>query len=258
MDDSTPLFGRKTKKHWLDIKEKIEQDSNEVTDWTSAIDLLEARLETRYFQPIRKILDSSKAKNDDGTVMALSGEGFAAMTLICSLIEFLQSCYEGKEYKLRAAEADFVYGYSGEKFKSFLLQHKPFKAIFSQSVSVPVIGPPRIDNFADDFYSNVRCGLLHEAATKDNWKIKVGDRDYNPENFVDISNEASKIIYRNNFFGAIKSYFEDYKKKIIEDKEETFNDGRGNRNLNLRNGFCRKLDLLCNTPDSERIEKWWQ
>ena len=266
MNNSTKLFGRKIKQDWLDIRKKINQDLSIEKNWKDAVELIELRVETRYFKPIYDLIIKSdslndKSSEDDNTVMALSGEGFAVMTLICSLIEFLQSCYEGKEYIQNATQTDTVYGHSGIKFKSFLRHHKPFRAVFSQPVEIQANG---INDFADDFYSNVRCGLLHEAATKDNWKIKVGDKikqgdlNFNDKNFVDVSNEAEKIIYRNNFFGAIKSYFEDYKKKIIENKEENFDDGRGNRNINLRKGFCRKLDLLCNIPDLERVEKWWQ
>ncbi len=177
------------------------------------------------------------------------------MTLICSLIEFLQSCYEGKGYKLNALESDFEYGKSGEKFKSFLVQHEPFKAVFTKPISKP---EKKIKTFADDFYSNVRCGLLHEAATNNSWVIKAENVSGNSKDFVDINDEGMKIIFRNNFFEAIKDYFTKYKEKIIEDKEESFDDGKSVKVLVLRDGFCRKLDLLCGIPVSERTGKWWK
>ncbi len=157
----------------MDIRTVIAKPTDE-TIWPKAIELLVQRLDTRYFRPIQKILH----------MRISTGEGFAVMTLICSLVEFLQTCYEGKTYQYRAKETDFVYGDSGTKFKSFLLQHEPFKSIFNK----PVTNQTKYENFAEDFYLNVRCGLLHEASTKNNWVIKI-DKVCATKSFVDVSNE---------------------------------------------------------------------
>ena len=171
-----------------------------------------------------------------------TGEGFAAMTLVCSLVEFLQSCYEGKTYELNANETKFVYGGSGAKFKAFLISHEPFKSIFSNPVSKP---DKKIKNFADDFYSNVRCGLLHEAATKNNWLIKTSKAS-STKIFVDISDESKKVIYRDNFVEAIKKFVDSYKQEILNNKK--------NVGLSLRDNFARKLDALCDMKDTAH---WW-
>lgn len=119
MDNSTRLFGQCTKQHWIDIREKLKSNPKKKSNWRKATKLLELRLETRYFDPISKILkvpdsNENSSASEDNSVGALSGEGFAAMTLICSLIEFLQSCYEGKKYKQGIDEKHFRYGKSGK------------------------------------------------------------------------------------------------------------------------------------------------
>lgn len=238
MDNKTRLFGRQTKRHWVDLRTDIIASPNDTKLWVSATKLLQDRLETRYLRPIDRIL----------FMRITSGEGFAVMTLICSLIEFLQSCYEGKtyDYKLmKSADTKIGYGKSGEKFKSFLEQHQPFKATFSISVSKP---NKYIKTFADDFYSNVRCGLLHEAATNNGWTIKTYKEKNTPVSFVDISNENNKIIYRDRFVEEIKAYINTYKKLIIDNKQDS------NKQY-LRDNFCRKLDSLCEIDD--RTTKWW-
>lgn len=232
MDKTQKIFGKKTIQDWIDIRTKIIANPSTKSNWQSAIDLLELRLETRYFRPIERIL----------YMRITTGEGFAVMTLVCSLVEFLQSCYEGKTFVLNANETKFVYGHSGEKFKAFLTSHDPFKTIFSKAVSIP---DNKIKNFADDFYSNVRCGLLHEAATKNNWIIKTSKTN-SAKSCIDISNESCKIIYRDNFVDAVKEFIVTYKKEILSDKK--------NGGISLRENFVRKIDSLCEIKD---MAYWW-
>ena len=225
MTNLTRLFGRQTKQDWLNLRTIILTNPDKIEHWKEAIELLDQRLETRYFRPINKIL----------RMRTTTGEGFAVMTLICSLMEFLQSCYEGKMYKHGAKETKIIYGVSGPKFKSFLEQQMPFKIVFNKSL-------------ADDFYTNVRCGLLHEAATNNGWVIKISkSSDENPD-FVDVKTEGSKVIYRDKFFEAIKMYYANYKQEIIDNKKDS-------SNQSLRDNFCRKLDCLCVIDD--KSVAWW-
>lgn len=233
MDKTQKLFGKKTKQDWIDIRNDIIINPKEKTNWEKSIVLLDERLETRYFKPIQKILK----------MRITTGEGFAVMTLACSLIEFLQSCHEGKTYEYNAKESKFIYGKSADKFKSFLLSHDPFKEFFSKSVSNPT---KKIKTFADDFYSNVRCGLLHEAATKNNWVIKTHQLSISTTKFIDTTDENYKIIFRDNFFEAIKTYIDNYKQSLLKDIRTNGN--------SLRENFARKFDMLCGIKDNAN---WW-
>jgi len=221
---------------WLVLREKILVIPDDLASWKQATKLLGQRLETRYFRPIDRIL----------RMRLTTGEGFAVMTLICSLIEFLQSCYEGKTYKHGASETEFIYGSSAKKFKDFLEQHEPFKTTFTKHVSQPT---DKIKTFADDFYSNVRCGLLHEAATNNGWAIKTYKETNASIDFVDIKNENEKIIYRDKFVEVIKTFSVSFMQQIIDDEKDT------NKKC-LRDNFCRKLDSLCLINDP--LARWWK
>lgn len=237
MDDKTRLFGDKRLKDWTDLRSKILSNPDDLSVWKEATSLLDLRLDTRYFKPIQKILK----------MRTTTGEGFAVMTLICSLIEFLESCYQGKSYRHGLKkETNVEYGYAGIKFKDFLNTHDPFKTIFTKKVSNP---DAKTKTFADDFYTNVRCGLLHEAATKNNWKINTfTKRDRGYVDIVDVSDETCKIIYRDIFYTAILDFYKLYKEELYSDKKDS-------ENKFLRHNFCRKLDMLCEITDSA---KWWK
>lgn len=233
MDNSERLFGRQTKNDWLHIRERLKSNFENKADWVSATDLMRKRFQTRYFTPIEHIL----------SLNITTGEGFAVVSLMCGLIEFLQSCIEGKTYELYAKETDFVYGSSSSKFKAFLLNEEPFKSIFSRTVSKP---DKKLQHFADDFYSNVRCGLLHEAATKNNWVIRTGKkRSKSKLPFVDVANESQKIIYRDLFYYELKNFSEKYLAGIVESADSL-----------RQRSYCRKMDSICEIMnDSKAI--WW-
>src|ERR1019366_6225808 len=86
--------------------------------------------------------------------------------------------------------------------ESFFKEREPFKGV--------------IDGLG--FYKDVRCGLLHETQTKNEWIIK---EDKNIHSFYKKEENGKKIIYRSNFQRAILEVKENYKKIIVEgvDKE---------------------------------------
>jgi hypothetical protein len=234
MDDSARLFGKKTKKDWMELRERLKIDFTNEKDWNQAADLMRKRFQTRYFTPIEHIL----------SLNITNGEGFAVMTLMCSLIEFFQSCIEGKNYELYAEETDFVYGSSSGKFKAFLLNEDPFKEVFIQKLLKP---KKKLENIADDFYSNVRCGLLHEASTKNNWVIRTSKKSLRSTlPFIDITNQDEKIIYRDLFYTVLKSYSTNYLAMISSSKSKK-------SQLN----FCRKMDSLCEIFNDTTVP-WWK
>ncbi len=79
LHESTWIAGRKTVADWLAFKDRLH-GSDDPAIWNDAFtNFFEARLDSRYFAPIRAI---EKLDQD-------IGEGFAIVTLHCSLIEFL-------------------------------------------------------------------------------------------------------------------------------------------------------------------------
>lgn len=200
------IAGKKTCKDWENDKLLIANNgSNE--SWNNLFDTyFITRLNYRYFEPISVL-------QQNGTYI---GEGFSIMTILCSLIEFLESTRQGKLYRYGVKNdklGNFEYNSSKQMFKAFLLNREPFKAIFNEPE-------------AEEFYKNIRCGLLHEASTKNGWKIHA--QSYG-SGYIDFNN---KIVYRDDFQNAIRQYIDDYKTELMTD-------------TNLQQAFIRKYDFLC-------------
>ena len=120
--DGTRIAGQKSVADWKAMKVELD-GSNDSAIWKKAFDdFFKARLDSRYFAPIRAI---EKMGQDDG-------EGFAIVTLHCSLIEFLASTLEGKAYLYgRKGDTPFEYSDSRSMFVSFLVSRVDVHAIVS-------------------------------------------------------------------------------------------------------------------------------
>lgn len=123
---------------------------------------------------------------DNGT---WEGEGFTIASIQCALIEFLAATRAGKNYRHKNPQGPYEYNVSRDLFVDFLFRTEPFDKLFS-----------KID--AENFYSNVRCALLHEARTKAGWIIWSSGAVA-----VDCK---KKIVYRDSFQTLIEQYIDDY------------------------------------------------
>jgi len=141
------------------------------------------------------------------------------MAIQYSLIEFLESTVTGLSYRYirdKKKERLGLYEYSDSRkvFVNFLRHRQPFCDHFTDQT------------IAGDFYSSVRCGLLHEARTKNGWTIKARA----PKGAL--IDAAKKIVYRNNFQLALVKFIECYKEVLLTD-------------VSLQAAFIRKFDSLC-------------
>jgi len=208
LPDNTRIAGQKTVANWKAMRARLD-GCKEAKVWKEAFnDYFEARLDSRYFMPIEALQ----------TVQKYDGEGFAIVTIHCSLIEFLASTVEGLTYRhvpddsKKEELGEFEYSSSSQLFVRFLRQQNPFKDMFSSN------------NKANDFYANVRCGLLHEARTKGGWRIRADG-----EVAIDTNR---KVIDRNKLQDAFRQFIESYGKQITHDAK-------------LQPAFIRKFDALC-------------
>ncbi|MFM7896908.1 MAG: hypothetical protein ACKO8L_13470, partial [Flavobacterium sp.] len=88
----------------------------------------------------------------------------------------------------------------------------------------------------DDFYTSVRCALLHETQTKNKWIIKKGDNS----NIAYEEKNEFKIIYRNNFQKCIEKEIQNYKIAIINGSRY-----RELESNELRENFISKFNHIC-------------
>ena len=199
------IAGSLTVADWESAKEKLVLQGDRNTWKRVCEEFFIKRLETRYFEPIKQLQDNGIKK----------GEGFSIVVLQCSLIEFLASTFEGKSYKYLAKNCNqHEYSNSRNLFVHFLYSKSPFNKYFGSEREV------------EDFYTNVRCALLHEARTKGGWII-LAQSDNNLS--IDVK---QKVVYRDNLQSTFKKYVQWYRKKMPScDK--------------LQAAFIRKFDSLC-------------
>ncbi len=211
--------------NWKKLRERLSNNFGDQKVWFSAFEIFEKRVNTRFIDPINNILDVKLNK----------GEGFAIVALQCILMEFFEAFYQGKIYSTPRSEEEIQrkakkykinksdlnkhlqpneYNSSSKLFKDFLKNHKPFSESFGKS------------KYRNGFYSKIRCGLLHEAATKGSYVINIEGNKLIEE----VNGEI--IINRTILQKDLNKYLENYKNELIlSDK--------------LKKAFIRKMDDLC-------------
>lgn len=199
------IAGRNTAENWYALRNQLEIGNPD--GWQKAFaEFFEARLYLRYLSPIKVLQDS-------GT---FQGEGFSIVAIQCSLIEFLESTEQGTNYRyVRRGEKLDAYEYSSSRdvFISFLTKRVPFSETFNEAS-------------AQEFYIGVRCGLLHEARTKNGWRIWAEG----PRGTIALPEE--RIVFRNNFQESLLTYIRMYGERLPFDSM-------------LQEAFVRKFNALC-------------
>jgi hypothetical protein len=211
MDMGLKIAGDLTVGDWKSLKQKLDASSDE-TLWSSAFEFFEKRIDTRYLKAIEAI-----EKGAD-----VEGEGFAITAIVCSLIEAMETFRSGKVYRRPSKDRPLdkereYYQESEELFVSFLTCRKPFSDHF---LTAPL---------AVDFYRNVRCAVLHEAATRNGWRIRI-----NTTTLLEKHHDGTVILNRLLFVEALRQYIRIYKSELLG-------------SIDLKRAFCRKLDSICET-----------
>jgi hypothetical protein len=208
MQDDTKIAGKKTVSDWKHLRSEIQTDPPDNEVWEKAYGFFYERLETRYFAPIQAIQSMQRDE----------GEGFAIMAIVCSLIEFLEATHKGTHYVHRNPNTNnYEYNNSKQYFIDFLSRAEV-------AARLPLTNP-------GGFYSEVRCGLLHEAMTKGDWVIKARSSNsvYKVEGLL-------HIIYRDNFTTALEDYLrDDYKNKLLNETD-------------VQQAFIRKMNIVAGLP----------
>lgn len=144
------------------------------------------RFDERYFIPIESTPSSSK-------------HGFTTLAICCLVIETLESFYQG---------LDDTKGQSRKLFNDFFQRETPLK-IFAG------------DN--DWFFTDIRCGILHQSETRNGWKIlRRGP----------LLDKQQKTINATSLINSLRSSVKDYSMQLLHDD-------------NLWNSFRSKMKSIC-------------
>ena len=208
-EDDAQLAPGVSIKDWKKTRLLFLDETNVTAGLESAVGMMRERIQSRFIGPIEKILSSD----------AQSGEGFAVMAVMCILVEFLEALRSGKIYRSPLSQnymekraeqlgvSPVVYSQHRQPN-----EYRNSKDLFVRFLRKDPHFAPWFDrDLADSFYTGIRCGLLHEASTKDGWLIRRADSD-NPDTIAGILQDGHNVVYRTPFFKAlqksIKSYFE--------------------------------------------------
>lgn len=134
-------------------------------------DFVFQRLSERYLMPLENV--PSEFKN-----------GFSLMANACLLVETYESFWQGWDSTEVA---------NWRTFKSFFNRENGFMAFKTD---------------AYDFYSNIRCGILHQGETKGGWKI-TRKKD------APLFNRVEKTINAAKFFEELRKSLEAYRDLLI-------------------------------------------
>lgn len=228
--DSTDLGGF-TIGQWKEKRKILKSNLDYSDDWEEAVDWYNSRLKIRYFDPMKRIEKHA------------IGEGFSLATIHCALIEHFASITQGKIYNFHKNKTSPKYEYksSSEHFQHFLTHSEFFKEYFTSKSG----GAPMFTTI--DFYTNVRCALLHEACTKNNWRINTLSCGYtNPDKkILTIESGSVKRLFRDILTNKLSEFLEKYKSDLKSDKK-------------LRLYFARKIDHLCEIKPDKMNYEWWK
>ena len=222
LNQDMKIAGNLTISNWNELSKNLNCLSND--NWSDAFEYFEERIKTRYINPIKSILEIGDNL----------GEGFAVVNLQCSLIETIESFINGcnSEYNSRKRKTQWkkgvtiIFNSNKEIFISFFNNRTPFKEL-------------NIDGGL--FYQDVRCGLLHETQTKNNWKIKChSSKSALAYDEVKNGDKVEKIIYRENLQLALEELILNYKNAIIN--RTIFDEFSA---CELRNNFRDKFNHIC-------------
>ncbi len=133
--------------------------------------------------------------------------GFALMTSCCLLIETYVS-FAIKDYRNTDRKSRECFGY-------FFTTEKRFSEFATGGLKAGgKIANKKDGGTPNDFYDNVRCGILHNAETKNGWTITRDER----KPYFDLT---TKAINATRFAGRLKAVLTDYRKKLIESNFDT-------------------------------------
>lgn len=166
------------------------------SDWQEAIKIFRDRIEGRFFIPIQRMV-------------GYKFSGFAIIALDCLLVETIQ------QFKKGVYETPKGKGF--EYFEEFLTK-TGFKAYFDKKLAMK-------------FYKQIRCGIIHQAETKNSSTIRKADS----LPLVKLSDDGEGIVInRKKFHNQLESEFTKY----LDELGKPFN-------RTLRENFKKKMDYIC-------------
>ena len=176
-------------------------------NWHKGIEIIEDRFNSRFFKQIQQIIVDEFS-------------GFLIMSIDCLLIETFMQFYLGVE----STEKNYSRN-NWKAFRDFFKQSSFFKTNFNTN------------NICKTFYDHFRCGLLHQAQTKQMSLIKICQPDI--LGFYDLTDISKGLtVDRKQFHERLELEFKDYLNKLSINANNFIGD-------NLREQAILKMNMIC-------------
>lgn len=172
------------------------------SDWEKAIDIFADRIDGRFLKVVDMIEPYEHA-------------GFAVMALDCLLMETLQQFRQGNANTPKNKSCDY--------FVRFLTD-TAFGDFFTRDMAI-------------DFYEQIRCGIVHQAETKQNSRVLI--REDIPL-VTPTANGRGLVINRRRFHRQLVRVFEEYVSCLRDPSQ-----------AELRSKFRKKMDHICRKAPGE-------
>jgi hypothetical protein len=183
----------------------LHADKND--NWEKATDIFYDRINGRFLAPVDAIVNHKSYKISEFS-------GFSILAIDCLIIETLNQFYKG---------TDETRGKNSIAFSDFFRNSRHFMNEF------------RTENMCEIFYGHFRCGLLHQAQTKEQSKIRYGEK-----RMIQLADESDVekglIVDRKLFHKAIKLEIKDYIERLKKPKSK--------HDKMLRCNFIKKMDFI--------------
>jgi hypothetical protein len=195
---------------------ELDLSKNSEVNWNKAIAIFEDRISGRYLKQI-EALDNNK----DLSIRTFSG--FAIISLTCLLIETLEQFWKGNITTIKTAKRKSCFfdifrknrknhiSNDAKAFHSFFQRSNEFKVFFDTIEKSNI------------FYTQIRCGLLHQGQTKRKSLIHIRKNE-----------PMLKWINDNNIEDGISIQRRYFVKEIIEIYNEFINKLKKTENMNFR------------------------
>lgn len=212
-----------TKNEYISLDLSTESSEE---NWKRAIDIFKDRIESRFLKPIELLLNNESKDTQ---------YEFSALSIMTFLIETFKQFRDG--IVVEKERGKLIYKDEKNQSRDYITTD-----IYTDFLSIKPFFLTRDE--AELFYTNVRCGLLHQAELKDNVVIYKNANNYldfkNQKNFYinidrkdssEIDNPQTKKLNIWGIFNSLKEYFDIYSAELKS-------------NQKLRKNFIRKMDSI--------------
>lgn len=224
--------------NWIKTRNKLNSNQYD-ENWETVFSIFNDRINDKFFSSIELLIDNGNK----------SGNGFSILSLECLLIELFATFKSGEIHNARydeKSDPSYQFKDSSRVYTEFLYNCSIFENHFYKidESEGKILNTPFN---AMDFYTDVRCGLLHEGKTKKKWTINLKPKGENNDIFI--KETGSKIkVYRTVLYMKLKKYLAQYLDELR---------GENNESKILRNNFARKMDNLYGFKPNKKKFNWW-